>query len=110
MYSLTKVGYLILVGLVIVSGLAPGASAQVLTAAGVADGFTLTTFATLDPGNTGCCSGPFGIAVASNGNILVDNNLTSSIYAFTDTDGQTIASALSTHSSNSFVIAYATAG
>jgi len=109
MRSLTKVGYVVL-GLAVACGMAPGANAQSLTAAGTADGFTLTTFATLDPGNTGCCGGPFGVAVASNGNILVDNNNTASVYAFKDTDGQTIASALSTNPSNSGTSAYATAG
>ena len=42
-----------------------------LTAAGTADGFTLSTFATTNPGNTQCCTGPFGVAVANNGNIII---------------------------------------
>jgi hypothetical protein len=49
----------------------PAQAALTLTAAGIADGFTLSTFATTNPGNTGCCVGPFGVAVATNGNIIV---------------------------------------
>ena len=81
-----------------------------LTPAGIADGFTLTTFATLDPGNTGCCTGPFGLAVAANGNVIVANNMTSSRYAFADVDGQTIGTALFTQSVSSSTVAYAHAG
>jgi len=80
-----------------------------LTAQGIADGFTLSTFATTNPGATGCCSGPFGIAVTNNGNVIVSTG-TGSSYVFADTDGQTPGSALFTHSSNSGVSAYATAG
>lgn len=72
-----------------------------LTSAGIADGFTLSTFVTLDPGN-GYDLGPFGVAVASNGNVIVGNNPGANTdffsqgtrYAFADVDGQTIASAL----------------
>ena len=56
--------YAVLIGLFVVGSLAPAVMAQVptLTAAGMADGFTLTTFATTNPGNIGCCAGPFGVA------------------------------------------------
>jgi len=105
------VATIVLVALFIAAGLAPNASAQLaLTSTGTTDGFSLSTFATLDPGNTSCCGGPFGIAVAANGDILVSNANTASIYAFHDVDGQTILSALSTNPSNSSVNAYATAG
>lgn len=107
----TKFWCVLVVSLLFVGGMASTAQAQLtLTSTGTTDGFTLSTFATLDPGNTSCCGGPFGVAVASNGNILVSNLGTGSIYAFTDTDGQTIASALSTNPSNSGTSAYATAG
>src|ERR1700724_2071492 len=92
----------------IVIGVAPAQAALMLTAAGVADGFTLSTFATLNPGNTGF--GPFGVAVAANGNIIVSNFANSTRYAFTDVDGQTTASALNHVASNSGTEAYATAG
>lgn len=79
-----------------------------LTSVGASDGFTLSTFATLNPGNTGF--GPFGIAVASNGNVIVSNFPTGKLYVFPDSDGQTTASALFTQPSNSGTTAYATAG
>ena len=80
-----------------------------LTAAGIADGFTLTTFATTNPGNIGCCAGPFGVAVASSGSIIVGTG-SGSRYAFADTDGQTVGTALFTQANSSGTTAYATAG
>ena len=85
------------------------ANSLALTVGGVTAGFTLSTFATTLPGNTGCCSGPFGIAVTSAGTILVSNGA-GSAYVFADVDGQTTSSALFTVSSNSSTAAYATAG
>lgn len=101
----------VLIGLFVVGGLAPAAMAQVptLTAAGIADGFTLTTFATPSPGNSGCCSGPFGVAVASTGNIIVSTGA-GTRYVFKDTDGQTVGTALFSNPSFSATTAYATAG
>ena len=103
--------YSVLIGLFVVGGLAPAVMGQLptLTAAGIADGFTLTTFATPSPGNIGCCNGPFGVAVASTGNIIV-NTGAGTRYVFADTDGQTVGSALFSTSSSSFTTAYATAG
>ena len=80
-----------------------------LTAAGTTDGFTLSTFATTNPGNTGCCGGPFGIAVASTGNIIVGTG-GGSQYVFADINGQTTGSALFTTTSSAGTAAYATAG
>ncbi len=80
-----------------------------LTAAGTADGFTLTTFATTNPGNTGCCAGPFGVAVTANGSVLV-NTGGGPEYVFADTDGQTVSSALFTRSSSAGTTAGATVG
>jgi hypothetical protein len=83
-------------------------NAITLTAQGIADGFTLSTFATTNPGAIGCCPGPFGIAVTNNGSVIVSTGNGPS-YVFADTDGQTPGSALFTHSSNSGTQAYATA-
>ncbi|MBZ5725300.1 MAG: PEP-CTERM sorting domain-containing protein [Acidobacteriia bacterium] len=80
-----------------------------LTPAGLVDNFTLTTFATIDPGLTGN-TGPFGIAVAANGTVLVNNFLDNTRYNFADVDGQTLGSALHAVPSNSSAIANATAG
>ena len=69
----------------------------IMTPTGIADGFTLSTFATINPGNTGCCLGPFGVAMASNGNVIVATGQTVGIgqrYVFPDIDGQTPATAL----------------
>lgn len=103
--------YAVLIGLFVVGGLAPAVMAQVPTptAAGITDGFTLTTFATTNPGNTGCCGGPFGVAVASSGNIIIGTG-SGSRYLFADTDGQTVGSALFTQTNSSFTQAYARAG
>jgi hypothetical protein len=111
MNSRTNTFYAVLIGLFVVGGLAPAVMGQLptLTAAGIADGFTLTTFATPSPGNFGCCNGPFGVAVASTGNIIV-NTGAGTRYVFADTDGQTVGSALFSTSSSSFTTAYATAG
>ena len=61
-------------GMAIAVGLTPANPANAtlaLTPAGIADGFTLTTFATVLPGNGGCCAGPFGVAVNGQGNVVV---------------------------------------
>ena len=90
--------------------LAPSAHATLaLTAAGISDGFVLSTFATMNPGNTGCCGGPFGIAM-SGSTVLVSDGGTGLRYQFTDTDGQTPGSALASTASGSGVVAYASAG
>src|SRR5215813_771581 len=86
----------------------PAEAALALTAAGIADGFTLSTFATTNPGNTGCCAGPFGIAVTG-GNVIVGTG-SGERFAFIDVDGQTTATALNTLANNSSTAAYATAG
>ena len=86
------------------------AATLTLTPAGIADGFTLSTFATTNPGNTGCCNGPFGVAVTGNGNILVATGSPNLRYAFPDVDGQTTATALNKVTANSGTAAYATAG
>jgi hypothetical protein len=66
----------------------PANATLALTPAGIADGFTLTTFATMDPGNTGCCGGPFGVAISGT-SVIVSNGLNNSISVFADVDGQT---------------------
>src|SRR4051794_5794403 len=87
----------------------PANATLALTPAGIADGFTLTTFATVLPGNTGCCAGPFGVAVNGQGNVVVGLG-SGPLYVFPDTDGQTPASALFTQTTNSSVGAYAASG
>lgn len=87
----------------------PAGATLALTPAGITDGFTLTTFATVAPGNTGCCGGPFGVAVNGAGNVVVGLG-SGPLYVFADVDGQTTASALFTQTTASFVSAYAASG
>jgi len=78
-----------------------GAKADlVLTAQGTALGFTLSTFGTMNPGNTGCCSGPFGLAVTTDGHVLVSDPGLNKIMVFNDVNGQTPATALNTITGN----------
>ena len=81
-----------------------------LTSAGVAAGFKLTTMATIAPGNSGCCDGPFGLAVDSMGHIVVGTGA-GPRYVFADADGQVPATALFTDLSfGTFTGAYAITG
>lgn len=68
-----------------------------LTPQGVTDGFTLSQFALLNPGAESSFNfGPFGVAYAGNGKVIVSNDPSNAIYSFKDIDGQTVASALNT--------------
>lgn len=63
-----------------------------LTPAGIADGFILTTFASGLPNII--TEGPFGVTLASNGNVIAFDYASSTRYVFQDIDGQTPATAL----------------
>jgi hypothetical protein len=66
-----------------------------LTPQGVTDGFTLSQFADLNPGFENTFNfGPFGVAYAGGGKVLVSNFADNTMYSFKDIDGQTTASAL----------------
>src|SRR5215213_8568101 len=68
-----------------------------LTADGVNLGFTLITFATLNPGFENTFNfGPFGVAYAGNNSVLVSNFANNTLYSFTNVDGQTPATANNT--------------
>jgi len=69
------------------------AATLTLTAAGIADNFSLTTFATINPGANGN-TGPFGLTLTGGGTVLVNNYIDATRYAFADVDGQTPATAL----------------
>jgi hypothetical protein len=71
----------------------PALATLTLTPAGINDGFTLSTFATIKPGNTGCCEGPFGVAI-SGSNVIASYGFfppPSNLAVFADSDGQTLA-------------------
>ncbi len=85
-----------------------------MTADGTALGFSLTTFATLNPSlvNTGSY-GPFGVGMDTTGGsatVLVSNYQNNTRYTFNDVDGQTVATSLTSLPSSSYTSAYATAG
>src|SRR5882724_6673450 len=62
------------------------ATGLTLTAAGIADGFSLVTFADGFP--TSSNIGPLGVTFTSTGAVMVDDFATGSIRIFADTDGQ----------------------
>lgn len=81
----------------------PAHADLILTAAGVSAGFTLTPFVTGFP-STGYCCGPLGVAVNSAGNVMVQSWGDQTIKVFSDVNGQTVSSALSsvTYSNSSY--------
>jgi PEP-CTERM motif len=83
------------------------ADALDLTAAGIADGFTLSEFVSgLGPSGT-FGVGPLGMAVNSDGNVIVNDNVGALNYVFKDVDGQTVGNALSSTPNQGFPPAYA---
>ena len=81
----------------------PAKANLILNATGIADGFSVTTFASALPSSAGPFGeGPFGTTVVSNGsggyNVLVEDYANTSLYVFNDSDGQTPGSALLTRS------------
>jgi PEP-CTERM motif-containing protein len=110
-----KIGLALALGLIILASLASTAKADTptlsLTPVGVADGFTLNTVVDGFGQISGCCGGPLGNAVNSDGNIIVNSSFAAGIptnYVFKDVDNQTLASALSSTPFNFFPPAYAT--
>jgi len=109
MRSFTRIAAILGTALAALALATPAQASLTLTAAGTSNGFSLTTFADFSSiTGGGCCSGPFGIAVAANGNVLVAASGTQ--YVFSNTDGQTPGSALGTTGSSSSTAAYARAG
>src|SRR5262249_20984638 len=80
--------------LLVISGPLQAAGTLTLTAAGINAGFSLSTFATINPGATGN-TGPYGVGVTSSGLVLVNNFSNDTRYVFNDVDGQTVATAVS---------------
>lgn len=72
----------------------PAQAGMVLTSDGVADGFSLSLFAD-GYSSTGYCCGPLGIAVNSDGNVMVQSWGDGTIKLFSNVDGQSAASPLS---------------
>src|SRR5437773_8558678 len=93
----------------VVLGAVPARADLALTPAGIADGFILTTFASGLPNVI--TEGPFGVTLASNGNVIAFDYASSTRYVFPDVDGQTPATAIFAQTgSTSSAEGYATAG
>ena len=114
MKFMKKARLVTLVSAALLSMSAASAGTLTLTADGTALGFSLSTFATLNPGaQYGSGFGPFGIGMDTTGGsntVLVSNVPTARRYVFNDVDGQTTATAITSVASSSGTIAYATAG
>jgi hypothetical protein len=76
----------------------PSRADMTLTPTGTGLGFTLNTFATMNPGNSGCCGGPFGLAVSSDGHVFVSDGNLNTIYVLPDVNGQSPGTATATSS------------
>jgi hypothetical protein len=72
---------------------APANATLHLTAAGIADGFTLSTF--VSGYNFGGNYGPLAQGILPNGNVVTGSVGDGKIYVFPDVDGQTLGSAVS---------------
>jgi DNA-binding beta-propeller fold protein YncE len=81
--------FVALIVLAIGAPFAPAQASLALTAAGIADGFTLTNFLSLGGGYTF-----LGSANLPDGTLAVGGNAQNKIYQFNDLDGQTLANAL----------------
>ena len=71
----------------------PAHATLTLTADGIADGFTLSTF--VSGYNFGGTYGPLAQGIATNGQVITGSVGSDRIYTFHDVDGQTLASATS---------------
>jgi WD40 repeat protein len=68
----------------------PVDASLILTPAGIADGFTLTTFVSGYNGQYG----PLAQGILPNGNVVTGSALDRKVYVFTDVDGQTLGGAV----------------
>lgn len=101
------------VGMLVLLSIPVAKANLILNATGIADGFSVTTFASGLPSTGGTfAQGPFGTTVVGNGsggyNVLVEDYANSTLYVFNDSDGQTPGTALLTRSFQSFANGYAT--
>jgi hypothetical protein len=87
--------YLVSVGASLLFGLVsfgPAHAGLTLTAAGIADGFILSTVVT---NGFSASYGPLGEAILPNGNFITGSAATGNLYIFKDIDGQALGDALS---------------
>jgi len=81
---------LALIAVVLFAVVTPVHADLVLTAAGVSNGFTLTTFVS----GYNAQYGPLAQGIAPNGNVITGSLLNHEIFVFNDVDGQTLATAV----------------
>lgn len=96
-------GFLPAVGTLVFLSFSTAKANLILNATGIADGFSVTTFASgLASSGGAFAQGPFGTTVVANGsggyNVLVEDYANATLYVFNDSDGQTPGSALLTRS------------
>jgi hypothetical protein len=82
----------IFAGSLLLASAVPANATLTLTAAGVGDGFSLSTFVSGYPPAT---YGPLSVGVLPDGNLITGSYANAALYTFTDADGQTLGSALS---------------
>jgi PEP-CTERM motif len=92
---------------IVLSLAVPANASLMVTPAGATLGFSLTNFVT-GFGVSGFGIGPLGMAVNSDGNVIVDASNLSANYVFADVDGQNLTNALSHTPFSGFPPAYAT--
>jgi hypothetical protein len=88
----------------------PARADLTLTTDGINLGFTLSKFITTVGFNGNGCCGPLGLAVNSDGNVIVDVSNLQQNYVFNDVDGQTLGTAISHTPFAAFPPAYANSG
>jgi hypothetical protein len=104
-----KIKYCFLIAASAIALCAPSAKAStlMLTAAGMADGFSLTSFVTGLPAGSGL--GPLGVSLTGNGKVITYDYSTNKNYIFNNVNGQTAANAVSSTTAQGGIPAYALA-
>ena len=82
---------LVFAAVVLFALVTPAHADLILTAAGVNDGFTLTTFLS----GYDAQYGPLAQGILANGNVVTGSMFNNQIYVFKDVDGQTLTNAIS---------------
>jgi hypothetical protein len=84
------IALLAFIAVVLFAVVTPANADLVLTAAGVSNGFTLTTFVN----GYNAQYGPLAQGIAPNGNVITGSAFNNEIFVFNDVDGQTLATAV----------------
>jgi len=109
MKAKSSFGPLRLVAAVLALSASTAHAVPILTQAGIDAGFTLSTFVSGLPGTSSGYEA-LGIAVNSDGNVIVNNSANATNYVFKNVDGQTTVNALSSTSFGAFPASFAVSG